>query len=75
MTDGIDIHATAQYLNGVPHEQFAILRREAPVWWQSEPDGPGYWAVVKHADVVAVSKNPKRHPLTGRRRVHGVPYK
>ena len=40
---------------GVPHDQFDRLRREAPVYRHPEPDGPGFWAVTKHADVRAVS--------------------
>ncbi len=44
----------------VPHEMFAVLRREAPVFWHKEPKGgPGFWAITKHADVVHVSKQPK----------------
>jgi cholest-4-en-3-one 26-monooxygenase len=42
---------------GVPHEMFELLRREAPVFRHPEPDGPGFWAVTKHADVVAVSRD------------------
>jgi cytochrome P450 len=49
---------------------FAVLRREAPVSWQPPtegglrllppgPDDPGYWAVVRHEDVVTVSRNPQ----------------
>ena len=26
---------------GVPHEQFDLLRREAPVHWHDHPDAPG----------------------------------
>jgi cytochrome P450 len=45
-------------------ESFSVLRRERPVSWQPpaygslmpDPDDPGYWAVVCHEDVVAVSK-------------------
>ena len=40
----------------VPHEAFERLRREDPVHWHPEPDGPGFWAVTKHADVKEVSK-------------------
>jgi cytochrome P450 len=43
----------------VPHETFALLRREAPVWWYDWPLGQGYWCVTKHADVVAVSRDTK----------------
>jgi hypothetical protein len=30
----------AAWAQGVPHETFARLRREAPVCWHLEPDGP-----------------------------------
>jgi cytochrome P450 len=43
----------------VPHETFALLRREAPVWWYDWPLGRGYWCVTRHADVVAVSRDTK----------------
>ncbi|MFN7148563.1 MAG: cytochrome P450 [Microthrixaceae bacterium] len=38
-----------------PHDQFDMLRREDPVHWHPEPDGPGFWAITKHADVRAIS--------------------
>jgi cholest-4-en-3-one 26-monooxygenase len=41
----------------VPHEMFELLRREAPVFWHEEDDGPGFWAVTKHADVLAISRD------------------
>lgn len=40
---------------GVPHDQFDLLRREAPVFWHPEPDDTGFWAITKHADVRAAS--------------------
>ncbi len=46
---------------GVPHDAFRVLRNEAPVWFQKEPKGTGYWAITKHADVVAISKDPMRY--------------
>lgn len=46
------------WLKGVPHDQFELLRREAPVFWHTEPDGPGFWALTKHADVITVSRDP-----------------
>jgi cholest-4-en-3-one 26-monooxygenase len=42
---------------GVPHEAFELLRREAPVFRHPEPDGTGFWALTRHADVVAVSRD------------------
>lgn len=45
---------------GVPHDQFDVLRREAPVYWHPEPDGgSGFWAVTKHADVKRISRDPR----------------
>jgi cytochrome P450 len=43
----------------VPHETFALLRREAPVYWYDWSGGQGFWCVTKHDDVVAVSKDTK----------------
>jgi cytochrome P450 len=43
----------------VPHETFALLRREAPVWWYDWLHGQGFWCVTRHADVVAVSRDTK----------------
>jgi cytochrome P450 len=44
---------------------FAVLRAERPVSWHppvedalmTDPDDPGYWAVTRRADIVAVSRN------------------
>jgi cholest-4-en-3-one 26-monooxygenase len=52
--EGIDLLAET-WGRYVPHDQFDRLRREAPVHWHPEPDGRGFWAVTKHADVRAVS--------------------
>ncbi|HEY2703584.1 MAG TPA: cytochrome P450 [Candidatus Dormibacteraeota bacterium] len=66
--DEVDISSTAFWSQ--PPEQrersFAVLRRERPVSWHRPAEGglvpqdsvdPGYWAVVRHEDVVAVSRN------------------
>ena len=47
------------FADGVPHEMFAVLRREAPVYWHDEPGGPGFWCITKHADVHWCSKHPE----------------
>ena len=44
---------------------YAVLRAERPVSWHppvgdsmlNDPDDPGFWAVMSHADIVAVSRN------------------
>ncbi|MGQ0805409.1 MAG: cytochrome P450 [Actinomycetota bacterium] len=57
-TDTIDIYEPDRYVEGPPHEVFEHLRRTEPVYWQDMPDGTGYWAVLKHADVVHVAREP-----------------
>src|SRR5262245_19893703 len=41
-----------------PHDMFRVLRREAPVYWHPEEDGPGFWAITKYHDLKHVSRNP-----------------
>ncbi len=41
---------------GDPFPHYARLRREAPLAWNAQV---GYWAVSKHADVVAISRDPE----------------
>jgi cholest-4-en-3-one 26-monooxygenase len=55
---GIDLLAET-WGRGAPHDQFDLLRREAPVFWHAEPEGSGFWAVTKHADVKRISRDPK----------------
>jgi len=47
----------ATFADGAPHALFARMRAEAPVCWQTEPAGPGFWALTRHADVLAVSRD------------------
>jgi cholest-4-en-3-one 26-monooxygenase len=42
---------------GVPHDQFDLLRRDAPVHWHEHPEFRGFWTVTRHADVRAVSRD------------------
>jgi cholest-4-en-3-one 26-monooxygenase len=50
------------YAQRVPQEEFAALRRAEPVRWNPQPSDmgfrdDGFWAVTKHSDVVAVSRD------------------
>ncbi|SNR57725.1 cholest-4-en-3-one 26-monooxygenase [Haloechinothrix alba] len=53
------------YTQRIPLEEFAELRRAAPVWWNPQPagvsgfDDGGYWVVTKLEDVKQISKNPE----------------
>jgi cholest-4-en-3-one 26-monooxygenase len=63
----VDLNDLDVFENGCPHDMFAVLRREAPVFWQDEPDGPGYWAITKYDDVKHIS----RHPMEFSSERHG----
>jgi cytochrome P450 len=56
----IDIYDPSGYVAGPPHDALTHLRRTKPVFWQDMPDGTGYWAVLRHADVVEVARQPTR---------------
>jgi cytochrome P450 len=54
----VDIASHDLYEVGVPHERFRVLRERDPVHWHPWDWPPGgFWAVTKHADVVAVSRD------------------
>ncbi|MFJ9454509.1 cytochrome P450 [Kitasatospora sp. NPDC101447] len=59
------IFLPATYAEGVPYGLFRELRASAPVCWVEEPAvgewpaGPGYWAVLRHADVKHVLRSPE----------------
>jgi len=53
----IDLTDAEVFVDHVPHEWFAHLRQHAPVYWHEETDGPGFWAVTKYDDCVAVNRD------------------
>src|SRR5438552_687954 len=59
--EGINLKDPLLFEQGMPHALFRQLRYEAPVYWNEEPeeDEPGFWALTKYDDIVAVSKNPQ----------------
>jgi cholest-4-en-3-one 26-monooxygenase len=62
---GFDLTDPEIYTRRVPAEELAELRRASPVWWVAQRrgsagfDDEGYWAVTRHADIMAISKNPE----------------
>ncbi|MFB9368481.1 cytochrome P450 [Kitasatospora albolonga] len=58
------IFLPATYAEGVPYPLLRELRSATPVRWVEEPAvgdwpaGPGYWAVLRHADVRHVLRTP-----------------
>jgi cytochrome P450 len=47
--------ADPDFYRANPHPHFARLRAEAPLAWNDEV---GFWAVTRHAEVLAISKDP-----------------
>jgi cytochrome P450 len=45
------------FADRVPHETFALLRREAPVYRYEWEHGKPFWAITRYDDVVAVMKD------------------
>jgi cholest-4-en-3-one 26-monooxygenase len=62
MPAGFDVTDPDTYVDGIPFEEFARLRRTAPVWWNLQDrgvggfDDDGFWVVSKHRDVRDVSR-------------------
>ncbi|MGN6104471.1 MAG: cytochrome P450, partial [Kofleriaceae bacterium] len=55
----VDLASPDTYVDGVPHAAFRELRARAPVSWHPEPGGPGFWAVTRYHDVLAVLRSPE----------------
>jgi cytochrome P450 len=53
----IDLLDPASFSRGQPHDQFRWLRQNAPVYRHAEPDGAGFWALTRHAEVCAVGRD------------------
>jgi cytochrome P450 len=43
---------------GYPHDEWTLLRRQAPVYWFDRSEGEHFWALTRHEDIVFVSKRP-----------------
>jgi cholest-4-en-3-one 26-monooxygenase len=62
LAPGFDLTDPDLYAHRVPQEELAELRRAAPIWWNPQPtdigfNDDGFWAVTRHRDVVAVSRD------------------
>lgn len=62
LPDGFDVTDPDIYAERVPVEEYAELRRTAPIWWNPQPaeiggfHDEGFWVVSKYADVKEVSR-------------------
>jgi cholest-4-en-3-one 26-monooxygenase len=53
----VDLINPDTFRTGQHHEMFEVLRAEDPIHWTEEPDGPGFWSVTRHADLIAVNRD------------------
>jgi cholest-4-en-3-one 26-monooxygenase len=51
----VDVLNPDNFVGGPPHDQFQLLRREAPVFWQESPRGEGCWVLSRYKDIWKVS--------------------
>jgi cholest-4-en-3-one 26-monooxygenase len=57
--DAVDIVNPDLYVQrGYPHAEWALLRREAPIYYYQRPNVDPFWAVTRHADIVNISRQP-----------------
>jgi cytochrome P450/nitrite reductase/ring-hydroxylating ferredoxin subunit len=55
--DDIDLTDLDRWEREVPYDWLTLLRREAPLFWQPETDGRGFWVFTRYDDIVNVSKD------------------
>ena len=54
--DDIDLTDLDAWEKGVPYEWLTLLRREAPLYWQPEAGGRGFWVFTRYDDIVQMTK-------------------
>jgi cytochrome P450 len=58
--DGLDLVEPNRYAErDYPHDEWTLLRREAPVHFFDPPGWPSFWAITRHADIVQISRQPE----------------
>jgi cytochrome P450 len=64
--DDIDLSDPELYAIGDPHAVWSRLREHAPVFFQQHGYGPGFWAITRYADVLALSSDRRLSSAGGR---------
>lgn len=58
---GYDFTDPDVLLRGIPVDEFAQLRKTAPVWWNAQDesifDDGGYWVITRHEDIKTISRD------------------
>ena len=50
--ESVDLMDLGPFIEGTEHALFRYLRDHAPLFWNPEQDGPGFWCVTRYDDVV-----------------------
>jgi cholest-4-en-3-one 26-monooxygenase len=58
-TQDVDLMDPKVFLNGIPYEHFRMLRGHEGLPLGHDTDGSPFWYVMRHRDVVTVSRDPK----------------
>jgi cytochrome P450 len=51
-----DLSDHDSFSDGVPHNTFARMRKEAPVCWTNYPQGQGFWSITRNADITSLNR-------------------
>src|SRR5882757_4325590 len=55
--EAIDLMDLRPFIEGTEHGLFRQLRDQAPLHWNPERAGPGFWCLTRYDDIVAVATN------------------
>ncbi len=55
--DDVDLTDLDAWERGVPYDWLRLLRDEAPLYWQEEKEGRGFWCFTRYDDVFAMAKD------------------
>ena len=70
----VDLTDLDTFVQGVPHEQFDVLRAEAPVYFHNEHDGGGgFWCITRADDLAQVSHDWQHHSSEWGITLHELP--
>ena len=53
----IDLSNSDNFVHGIPHDYFSLLRREDPVYWQKSSKNNGFWCITRYDDILEIEKN------------------
>ncbi len=55
--DDVDLTDLDAWERGVPYAWLTLLRHEAPLFWQPERNGRGFWVFTRYDDIVQMSRD------------------